>query len=278
MSASSIEPMRTITAPVCLPPNYKSMAIQIIPKERQAKGAFNGGEIIENKPIGFPGDGGFVRPYSNLFYWAYAEAKVDSTIGLHPHQGFEIMSFVLKNSIRHFDTKLQDWRPLQAGDVQIIRAGNGISHAEFIAEGGAIFQIWFDPNLSKTLNEPASYDDYKSDDLPVKTYNEISVKTYIGEGSPVTLETPGLEVLRFSFENADFKRQISPDKVHSLYIINGNAKMNGEPVKQDDFIIITDSEELHLESQISGDVFMISSLAKPDYQTYAEMIKSRMRH
>ena len=37
------------------------------------------------------------------------------------------------------------------GDVQIIRAGNGISHAEEIDDNSEIFQIWFDPNLSKTL-------------------------------------------------------------------------------------------------------------------------------
>ena len=46
------------------------MPIDIIPKDQQASGQFNGGEIIENKPIGFPQDGGDVKPYSNLFYWA----------------------------------------------------------------------------------------------------------------------------------------------------------------------------------------------------------------
>lgn len=43
--------------------------IQVILKEDQASGAFNNGEILENKPIGFPQDGGQTKPYSNLFYW-----------------------------------------------------------------------------------------------------------------------------------------------------------------------------------------------------------------
>ena len=67
-----------------------------VSKEEQAYGAFNGGEIVENKPIGFNREGGKLKPYSNLFYWANAIANVDSTIGLHPHQGFEIMSFILE--------------------------------------------------------------------------------------------------------------------------------------------------------------------------------------
>ena len=110
------------------------MSIQIIPVEQQGRGAFNGGEIVENKPIGFPQDRSSIRPYSNLFYWAHAKSLTDSTIGLHPHQGFEICSFVLKGNIRHFDTKLNDWKPLEAGDVQIIRAGNGISHSEWMGK------------------------------------------------------------------------------------------------------------------------------------------------
>jgi hypothetical protein len=254
------------------------MSIQIIPKDRQAKGVFNGGEITENKPIGFPGDGGFIKPYSNLFYWAYAEATVDSTIGLHPHQGFEIMSFVLKNNIRHFDTKLQDWRPLNAGDVQIIRAGNGISHAEFIAEGGAIFQIWFDPNLSKTLSQPASYDDYRSEEFPVHISGDVNVKTFIGSGSPVTLDTEGLEALEFTFESAHYKRKIAQDLIHSLYVIKGSLVLNGEAVKSDDFIIIKDSTELTIESQEPGKLFLISSPASLNYKTYAEMMADRLQH
>ena len=51
------------------------MAIKIYSKEDQASGAFNGGEIVENKPLGFPQDGGELRPYSNIFYWANAVAR-----------------------------------------------------------------------------------------------------------------------------------------------------------------------------------------------------------
>ena len=156
------------------------MAVKIISKEQQGSGAFNGGEIIENHPIGFPQNGGEGKPFSSLFYWAHAKAQVDSTIGLHPHQGFEIMSFVLKGHIRHYDTKLKEWRQLEAGDAQIIRAGNGISHAEFMAENSAMFQIWMDPDLTKTMGQPASYDDYKSDHLPSIIEGDVTIKTYVG--------------------------------------------------------------------------------------------------
>ena len=144
------------------------MGIEIFNTEDQASGNFNYGEILENKPIGFPQDSGKLKPYSSLFYWAHAWTPgKKSTIGLHPHKGFEICSFVLKGKINHFDTKQNKWISLEEGDVQIIRSGNGISHAEELESKSEIFQIWFDPDLSKTLKKEASYDDYKSKDFKI---------------------------------------------------------------------------------------------------------------
>ena len=162
------------------------MSISIYTKENQADGNFNYGEILEKKPIGFPQDGGELKPYSNLFYWAHAWTPgTKSTIGLHPHQGFEICSFVLKGNINHFDTKQNKWIPLKEGDVQIIRSGNGISHAEEIDDNSEIFQIWFDPDLSKSLKKEATYDDYSSKDFKLIDKGNRSFKVIVGEGSPM---------------------------------------------------------------------------------------------
>ena len=145
------------------------MAIKIFKKDNQANGNFNGGEILEKKPLGFPQDGGVLRPYSNLFYWAHAWApKNDSVIGLHPHRGFEICSFILKGEIEHYDTLLDKWITLKEGDVQVIKAGKGISHSEKLKKDSEIFQIWFDPNLHESLYEEANYSDYKSEIFYVK--------------------------------------------------------------------------------------------------------------
>ncbi len=245
------------------------MSLRIIPKHMQAHGAFNNGQIIENKPIGFPQDGGHVRPYSTLFYWAHAEALVDSTIGLHPHQGFEIMSFVLDGAIRHYDTKNKVWRPLQKGDVQIIRAGSGIEHSEHVEKGGVIFQIWTDPDLRKTLSKPATYDDYPAAVFPVVKENGHERTILIGEGSPLTLDTQPLKVTR---ERIDGKWSVDTveNNIISLYIIDGTGTINGQSFGKDDFIIIDGSEEVNVEGNGHVDIFRIDAPDKPGYATYAE--------
>lgn len=250
--------------------------IRIVSKDNQAHGGFNGGQIVENKPIGFPQDGGEIRPYSNLFYWAYAEAKEESTIGLHPHQGFEIMSFVLKGTIRHFDSKQKQWIPLEAGDAQIIRAGKGIQHAEHMHEGSAIFQIWVDPDLNRTLQVDASYSDYRADVFPKTATPGAEVTTLIGEGSPFELTTENLQIKRIRAGKEGYLDALENGKFYSIYAISGSGKINGESFSPDDFIILSDETELKVEVENTADLFIISSPQRLDYQTYVEMMQGRM--
>lgn len=192
------------------------MSISIYTKENQADGNFNYGEILEKKPIGFPQDGGKLKPYSNLFYWAHAWTPgTKSTIGLHPHQGFEICSFVLKGNINHFDTKQNKWIPLKEGDVQIIRSGNGISHAEEIDDNSEIFQIWFDPDLSKSLKKEATYDDYNSKDFKLINKENRSFKVIVGEGSPMYMDSENVCINEHYLSEGNHSFDIEKDLIHS---------------------------------------------------------------
>jgi len=245
--------------------------IQIIPVAQQGSGAFNGGEIVENKPIGFPREGSLLRPYSNLFYWAHAKAVTDSTIGLHPHQGFEITSFVLKGEIRHYDTKMKTWRPLKAGDVQIIRAGNGISHSEWMGQNSEMFQIWFDPNLNKTLSQPASYDDYPEHVFPVTTHDKATITTLVGPDSPFQMDTPGIGVQRIRIEAGSLHMPLNPENIYSVYIIAGTPTLNDKTTRKSDFVLIRELNELTLFAETPSDVFMIGSPQHPGYPRYGQI-------
>lgn len=252
------------------------MSIRVIPKERQGYGQFNGGQIIENKPIGFPRDGGEVQPYSNLFYWAYAEAKEESTIGLHPHQGFEIMSFVLRGAIRHYDTSLKEWRGLKEGDAQIIRAGNGISHAEHMEKDAVMFQIWMDPNLDKTLQQAASYDDYADEDFPKQSVDGLEVKTYVGADAPMTMDAPDVQIMEYAFDSGCYNVAISETLVYSIYVLEGSVLLNEAIAEQDAFAVLSENASLKIESITGGKLFVIASPKTLQYKTYQQMMQGRV--
>lgn len=245
--------------------------MRIISKANQGQGAFNGGEIIENKPIGFPQDGGEVKPYSNLFYWANAIALKESTIGLHPHQGFEIMSVVLEGTIKHYDSQMDDWVELKKGDIQIIRAGKGISHAEHMTEGSRMFQIWVDPDLNKTMQQPASYSDYRSSEFKPIVNEGHTVTRIIGEGSHFALDASGLQMQQIEVQVA-YSLHIPDGKQGSIYMLDGNLAIDGTELAIDDFIIL-DPGNYHING--IGLLFEMLCDQRPDYETYVEMMARR---
>jgi redox-sensitive bicupin YhaK (pirin superfamily) len=250
------------------------MSISFFPVDQQARGQFNEGAILEHKPIGFPQDGGELRPYSNLFYWAHAWTPGEkSLIGEHPHQGFEIMTFVLKGAIEHYDSKNQDWRKLEAGDAQIIRAGSGISHAELLHEASEMFQIWFDPDLRQTLGQPASYDDYKADSFPVRDDQGMMVKTYRGEGAPVKMTTPGLVIEEIRFAAGNHNLAIGSDRIFSAFVLDGSIDVDGTAVDQKEFVLVRDQESASVITSAPSRIFVIESPATLDYQTYADRFR-----
>ncbi|MBT8194831.1 MAG: pirin family protein [Bacteroidia bacterium] len=244
------------------------MSIEIIPLNEQAKGAFNNGEILENKPIGFPQDGGKTKPYSNLFYWAHAYCEVDSTIGEHPHKGFEIMSFVLEGSIEHYDSKLNDWITLNKGDVQIIRAGNGITHAEKLNAGAHIFQIWFDPDIRKTLSTAASYNDYKDKDFLVDNNNGVKRTLYKGSNAPIHMVTEGVEIEKWVINPGSHTIKLNTQNTTSIYNLLNSFQVNGKTCNKHDFLIVNNENTLQIECKNELELFVICTPTAPSYPTY----------
>ena len=64
----------------------------------------------------------------------------------HSHADMEIITYVREGAITHKDS-LGNTGRTEAGDVQVMSAGSGITHAEFNLEPGTtrIFQIWIIP-------------------------------------------------------------------------------------------------------------------------------------
>ncbi|MFP4471838.1 MAG: pirin family protein [Bacteroidales bacterium] len=248
------------------------MKISILEKHQQAKGQFNNGEILENKPIGFPQEGGH-KAYSNLFYWSHAWSDNGSLIGEHPHKGFEILSIVLEGEIEHFDNMNNKWIPLKKGDVQIIRAGSGIYHAERLKAGTHMFQIWFDPDLTKTLDHQPSYDDYASGEFPVHETDGMTAKWIAGEGTPLHMETPGISIREITMQSGDQIIKLEEETIASLYLISGNLKIDDREMQPDDFAIISETTEINLSAGENAWLMLITSPATLDYTPYLELFR-----
>jgi redox-sensitive bicupin YhaK (pirin superfamily) len=164
-------------------------SFQIYPPAQQGKGSFDGGKITEIKPIDFPGGTSAAERIGPLFYWAWASSKGQGRIDMHPHRGFEIISYVLQGEIGHRDS-LGHRSRIGRGGVQVMKSGRGLQHEEEVfSEATEFFQIWFQPNLSEALQQPPVYSHYREEDFPVYREKSASVTSILGPCAPVRLQS-----------------------------------------------------------------------------------------
>ncbi|SDO84811.1 hypothetical protein SAMN04487897_12444 [Paenibacillus sp. yr247] len=164
------------------------MEVKIINPQDQAIGEFDGGKIKEQKPIGFPGEGSLINRLGPLFYWAWGTSEGPAEIGLHPHQGFEIITYVIKGKAYHRDT-LDTESVVEEGGTQLMQTGSGVYHAEALKEPSEAFQIWFEPHLSQAIKNVPTYSQYNSEDFSVIDKEGVTIKTILGDDSPMKIVT-----------------------------------------------------------------------------------------
>jgi redox-sensitive bicupin YhaK (pirin superfamily) len=249
------------------------MNIHIYPPEKQGVGAFDHGKFIEQRPIGFPGDSSSIARLGPLFYWAWGKANQDAEIGMHPHQAFEIMTYMISGIVEHQDS-LGTKQAVAAGGAQVMQTGSGVHHAEAFRGGDAEgCQIWFEPHLSQTVKNPPTYNQYNHEDFPIKNENDVVIKTVIGEGAPVQIETDAkMYDLTFAPGTA-YTYSLSKNLLLSFLVIRGSGKAGSEnPISHKDYVVVKSETDESITLQAADDqtmrVLCIEVPAEVDYPLY----------
>ena len=159
---------------------------------------------------------------------------------------------------------------IKEGDAQIIRSGNGISHAEEIMDNSEMFQIWFDPDISKTISKPSTYNDYKSESFPNTKKNNSSITTIKGNGSPFEMDSEGVEIFKISYDDGDHFENIDPEKIYSLFITKGSIVYENKNYEMGTFIKVENESNFNFKAIDKLQVFKVSSPKRPSYLTYFE--------
>jgi len=210
----------------------------------QGQGEFDGGNIKEQKPIGFPGEGSVVKRVGPLFYWAWATSSADGLIGWHPHKGFEIMTYVIAGAGHHEDS-LGTRSTVGAGGAQVMQTGSGVSHQERVDAGSELFQIWFEPDLAKAFSREPTYRQHAHEDFPSEALPDgTTVKRVIGDGAPVEVVTDVRMWDVIIGVGAEYRQRIGAGRTLTALAVRGqgawgssDADRPPEPFRHKDFIV-----------------------------------------
>jgi hypothetical protein len=223
------------------------MQILVYGPDKQAVGEFDGGKIVEQKPIGFPREGSEVSRVGPLFYWAWMKANGRGHIPLHPHQAFEIMTYVIAGQGEHGDT-LGTRSVIGPGGAQVMQTGSGVSHEESVDEQMEGFQIWFEPHLSQSVQKAPTYHQYEHEQFPIADINGATVKTVIGEGAPIQFDAEARMWDVTVPAGGSYSQSLRKDYSLAALAVRGGGSISGDadavatPFRHKDFVVLHPEE------------------------------------
>ena len=172
----------------------------------------------------------------------------------HAHRDMEIVTYVLKGSLRHQDS-LGSGGLLGPGEFQRMSAGSGITHAEFNASASEtchLLQIWIMP--SKRGIEPG-YEQKTIDAAAV--HNHVA---RIAAPEPVANEVrlvQDAEIWAAKLDaNVEAIHQLAPGRKAWLQVARGEVTVDGQTLQAGDAAAITDQASIAVRSNAPSEVLL----------------------
>ena len=195
--------------------------------------------------------------WGSIRVWNDDTIAAQSGFPPHPHRNMEIVTFVRSGAITHRDSLGNEGRTA-AGDVQVMSAGTGITHAEMNLEDEAttLFQIWIIPDrqgeqpgwgqreFPKATREGgfevlASGDAEADDALPIRTDAKVAAAT-LAKGQNAVWNTSG-------------------ERHQYLVAPKGRVTVNGREAQPRDGIAVTGESEIVVEALEDAEIVLVDA-------------------
>jgi quercetin 2,3-dioxygenase len=173
----------------------------------------------------------------------------------HPHRDMEIITYVRTGAISHQDSMGSKGRT-GAGDVQVMSAGSGVTHAEYNleSEDTTLFQIWVE------TDEPGVQPGWGMMPFP-KEAREGSFQL-LASGHPddgaLTIHADA-KVLGATLQAGE-SLSYDADPARHLYLVpSGKVRINGVEANARDGVAITGEELLTIEAEADAELVLVDA-------------------
>jgi len=168
--------------------------------------------------------------------------------GTHPHDNMEIITIPISGALEHKDS-MGSIGVINAGDVQVMSAGTGITHSEYNhskTEAANTLQIWLFP---KVRNIKPRYDQKSFTD--VLKLNELTTLVSHDKTNPDTLWIN--QDATFTMGDFEPGQQINyeikqPGNGVYVFVIDGAAKIDDSILNKKDALGVYDTSSLTIET------------------------------
>lgn len=179
--------------------------------------------------------------------------------GTHPHDNMEIITIPLKGVLKHRDSMHNEWQAVNAGEVQVMSAGTGVSHSEINGsqdEHLSLFQIWIIP-YEKDISP--RYDQKKFDTVDRKNKLQILVSPIDDKDTDSLKIHQNAVISRIDLDQDKTFKYGLRSKYHGVYLMNihGKISIDNENIGSRDAIGISETSDFVIKAEESASLLLI---------------------
>jgi redox-sensitive bicupin YhaK (pirin superfamily) len=193
--------------------------------------------------------------WGRIRVWNDDEIAAKSGFPPHPHRDMEIVTYVRTGAITHQDSMGNTGRTA-AGDVQVMSAGSGVTHAEYNLEDEqtTLFQIWIETDKSRA--EPS----WGAMPFPRDSRRGSFQLLASGEPADGTLTiNADARVLGATLEaGQSIAIDAEPDR-HLYLVPSARVRVNGLEAEARDGIAVTGESRLEIEAIEDAELVLVDA-------------------
>jgi redox-sensitive bicupin YhaK (pirin superfamily) len=173
----------------------------------------------------------------------------------HPHRDMEIVTYVRTGAITHQDSMGNKGRTA-AGDVQVMSAGTGVTHAEYNLEDEdtTLFQIWIE------TDKPGAKPSWGAMPFPKESREGQFQLLASGNGDDGVLNINSDARILGATLKAGETLEYSADPSRHLYLVpNAKVEVNGTPAEKRDGVAITGEATVTVKAEEDAELVMVDA-------------------
>ena len=186
--------------------------------------------------------------FGPLLVWNDDTIQPGGGFPMHPHRDMEIITYVRTGAISHED-HLGNRGRTEAGDVQVMSAGQGIMHSEFNHESDptTLFQIWIRPHTGQIPPRWEQRRFPKSDRagqlVPLASGRDGDIAA-----GALTIHQDATLFGATLPAGSSVRHALGTDRRGYLVVSEGRATVNGEVLGPRDGAAITDADTVEINA------------------------------
>lgn len=225
----------------------------------------------------FPGGYNMEQDRLSPFFMLDYNAPVDfgpreepRGVGVHPHRGFETVTFAFQGSVAHHDSAGHSG-VINAGDVQWMTAGSGVLHKEYhereFSRKGGVFhmaQLWVNLPAKHKMEAPR-YQGIKRDEMAQvrlpdgKSVVRVVAGSLFGVTGPAKTWSPVIAAVLDLTAGGEARFNLPTSYNSVVLVVKGVATVSGHDAPTDNLVVFrNDGEEVTVTSSTGATLLVLS--------------------